>query len=259
MAEQQIGYGAGGKSFKTGKKTIPIEDYKTSFPGQPTDEGLTEAKAGEGYAFYLNPQTGKYERKLDTGIYEEEMGLLGETVGALEKQVGAAEKAIGAAQEAGTASQRAARLKAAQALSSYRGLGEGGRGVGLSQMAAQTAGVTEAGILADTAAAVAAREGEATEARTSATIAKKKLLEQEKAYEQEAIDAASDAQETVNRIGGPMRTTADDVKKILEEIRSKQRAATSPKAKAAYQKIIDSIYNGTFDGPGIDTWSKSDL
>lgn len=254
MAEEQIGYGAGGKSYATGKKKIPIAEYEKMYPGRPYDAGLTEAQSAEGQAFYFNPQTGKYEQRSDISIYEEERGLLGETVKNVEEQAKAAQMAIGAAEQAGSAAQRAARMKAAQSLSAFRGMGEGGRGFSLSQEAAAKAGMAEGAILAQTAEEVAGRTAEAKEAQTQAGIARKKLLEQEKAYGQEAIDAATDAQAVVETIGGPMRTTSDDITKIVSELQMKMNAAVSPKAKAAYQKVIDSINNKTLDAPGMDTW-----
>jgi len=209
--------------------------------------------AAPGYVYITN-EKGLFQEVPDTSIYEQEKSLLEETVKGIEGQLSTAEGAVGTAQKAGDASQKAARLKAAQTLASYRGMGEGGRGMALGQSAASQAGLTEASILADTAKSVTEEKTALSQARTEAAIGKKKLLEQEKMWQQEAIDASADIQETITRLSGDIYTDASDIAKIRAELVEKFQSAVTPNAKSKYKKAISDIDNKKLDAPGIDTW-----
>lgn len=236
--------------YATGKKKIPIADYEKSFPDKPHDTGLTEAIAPEGYAYYLDPNTGKYQLGADVSIYQQEKGLLGEAQAGVEGQVKAAEAAIGTAQKAGDAALQKARRTAAMQLSSYRGMGEGGRGMALGRGAAAEAGTTEAGILAKTAQAVSEEQQNLADAKTQAAIAQKKLLEQQKTWSQEAVSAEADAVGVVNDLKGTVYTTTADRQKMIDQLTIKMNAAVSPQAKAAYMKMISNLRSSSYDIPG---------
>lgn len=237
-------------SYATGKKSIPIADWEKSNPGKPHDAGLKEATAPQGYAYYQDPNTGNWTLQPDISIQEQEMGLAADVSKGIEGQVKAAEEAIGVAQQAGDAALQKARRAAAMQMSSYRGLGEGGRGMALGRGAAAEAGTVETGILAKTAEAVSQEKQNLADARTQAGIAQKKLLEQQKAYEQEAVDAETDANQVVNDNKGAVYTTKNDRQKIVNILYAKMQAATSAKAKAAYQRMISNMANPDYDIPG---------
>ena len=194
--------------------------------------------------------------------YSQERGLAAETLAGLNKQVDVAGQAIPSIQKAGEAGLSAARRQAAGQLASYRGLSEGGRGMSLGRGAAATAGITEAGITAKTAADVQQANADLAEARTQAALQKKTMLESEKVDLQSGIDAASDANAMVTALGNSVSVyvNSSDVGTLRNNLIAKMRAAPSAAAKQAYQDMIDRIDNDTLDVPGaIDMWSSREI
>jgi hypothetical protein len=237
---------AGGSTV--GKKNI-VKDGKT----------LT---APDGWAYFGSDEVGYTLLPHDTDLsaWGAERGLTQETLEALEGQVATAEKAIGTAQQAGTAAQAAARRKAAMSLASYRGAGSGGRGMAAGAEAAQTAGITEANILADTAKNVSQEEADAAAARSEAAVAKTNILEQTKKWKNEAIQAQND----VDAIFAPLYsnklyTSFQEINDARKALWLKLQAAVSPEAKKVFADAINAINTQSLDFGGWDKWKDHDM
>lgn len=187
---------------------------------------------------------------VENDIYSQEQSLMGEQQKAIGEQVKTAEEGIGLAQKAGEAGMLAARRNAAAQLASYRGLGEGGRGMALGRGAAAVAGTTQAKIAADTAQAVQEEKTSAAQARADAALAKQAFLDKQKQYNQEVADASADVKAIITENKGTIYTSDDDKKKMRAAAVQAMGLAVSPQAKQVYKNFIDSIDNGTFDAPG---------
>jgi len=190
----------------------------------------------------------------DTSLYEQERALQEEVSKGLEEQVRAAREVEPGIRQAGEAALMSARQRAASQLASFRGMGEGGRGAALGRGAAATASIAEAGIRGETEMAAREARGAAAAAKTEADLAKKAILDAQKAEGTEAAQAEADAQAIVEQNTGTVYTDSDDIKKMRRSLAAKRDAATNPKVKAAYQHYINKIDNKTLETGAADVW-----
>lgn len=190
----------------------------------------------------------------DTTLFEQEKALRGDVLAGIEEQVKTAAGAEGAVRGAGEASLLSAKQRAATQLASYRGLGEGGRGAALGRGAAAAANVAEAAIRGETEQAAQEARTALAQARTEAALAKKAIIDAQKQEETAVATATADAQAIVEANTGYVYTDSDDIKQMKTQLTAKRNAATDPRVKMAYQRVLDQIANKTLDTGAIDTW-----
>lgn len=190
----------------------------------------------------------------DTTLFEQEKALRGDVMSGIEGQVKTAEGVEGAVRGAGEASLMSAKQRAAGQLASFRGMGEGGRGAALGRGAAAAANITEAGIRGETElAAQEARTG-LSQARTEAALAKKAVIDAQKQEATAVASATADAQAVIEANTGNVYTDSDDIKQMKLQLTAKRDAATDPRVKMAYQRVLDQIANKSLDTGAVDTW-----